>query len=311
MSMSLVHGASLLAAVLAGTASASTLTKDQAIKRFTDANRFYEAAEEAAANKNSAKASAQFQLAAAEYEGILSKGYHNAQIFFNLGNTYYRLGRTGKAVVNYRRAQTLLPRDDGIAANLRQAKALAKDKESAGEISELATLVFFWYFYLNLDELLGAALVSYVVLSLLVLLYVFCRKPWVKVSSAVVGAVFVVLALSLAVKFRQEVVLDRGVVTAKQVAVRYANGAHHKVKFTVHEGADLILRDEQPDDEGHRWVRATFLVDVKIKGQGDEKATVERRTGWAPAEAVERLWARVPVAKPAESAPEPTTSNAE
>ena len=283
-------------------------TKDEAIKRFTDANRQYEAGE-AAAQKDSEEAAARLQKAAQEYEAILAAGYHNGQIFFNLGNTYYRLGNVGKAIANYRGAQTRLPRDAAIAANLRQAKLLIQDKEIPRAVPELVSLAFFWYFYLNLDELLIVTLVAYGLLALLLLVHVFWRRPGLRALSAVCGIVFGVLALSLAVKFRQEAMVSRGVVAAKEATVHYGNGSHYSVKFTVHEGADLIVQDEQSDDEGRRWLKGTFFVDLKTADQ-QETSTAERRSGWLPADAVIKLSLATPTttspptAEPlAESAP--------
>ena len=280
------------------------LTKDDAILRFTDANRAYEAGEAAAAEKKGSDAAARFDQAAREYEAILDRGYHNGQIFFNLANTYYRLGKTGKAIANYRRAQRLLPRDDAIAANLRQASRLIEDKASEGAPPELLTLAFFWYFYLNFDELLSATLAAYGLLALLLLACIFSRRSWLKHLSIWAGVAFGVLAISLAVKCRQDILVQRGVVTAEAATVRYGNGAHYSVKFSVHEGAELIVRDERRDDDGRLWVNATFLVDVKAQG-GNEAASAERRTGWAPADAVEKLsW-------PPRAAPKPEPSGQE
>ena len=277
----------LALAVAAWPALALGLSRDEAIKRFTDANRQYEAGEDAA-QKDSEEAAARFQKAAQEYEAILAAGYHNGQVFFNLGNTYYRLGKVGEAIADYRRAQVLLPRDAAIAANLRQAKLLIQDKEIPRTVPELVSLTFFWHFYLNLDELLVVTLAAYGLLALWLLLYVLWRKPWLRVLSTVCGIVFGVLALSLGVKCHQEVMTHRGVVAAKEATVHYGNGSHYSVKFTVHEGADLIVQDEQPDDDGRRWIKATFFVELKTQDQ-QAAPTAERRSGWLPEDAVIQL----------------------
>jgi len=286
-----------LALLLLFARPALALTKDEAIERFTDAKRFYEAGEEATAAKNSAAAFGQFEKAAKEYEAILAAGYHNGQIFFNLGNVRYRLGCVGEAIANYRRAQLLMPRDADIASNLRQAKLLIQDKEIERKIPELVTLAFFWYFLLNVDELLLTTLLAYGILGTLLLIHIFWRKPWLKVVNIVLAIVFAVLAISLGAKYHREVVLEHGVLIAQEATVRYGNGTHYSVKFTVHEGADLIIQDEQPDDDGRLWTKALFFVDLKTQTQG-EKTTAERRSGWLPAEAVMKLACPAPTPSP-------------
>lgn len=71
---------------------------------FYKANSFYEAGD--------------FKQAAETYEQILSSGYISGNLFYNLGNAYYRSGEKGLAVLNYVRAKTMMPRDPDLRSNL-------------------------------------------------------------------------------------------------------------------------------------------------------------------------------------------------
>jgi tetratricopeptide (TPR) repeat protein len=66
----------------------------------------------------------QFAAAAAEYEEILAQGLGSGNLYFNLGNAYFKAGEKGKAVLNYERARHLLPVDPDVAANLSYARSL-------------------------------------------------------------------------------------------------------------------------------------------------------------------------------------------
>jgi hypothetical protein len=59
--------------------------------------------------------------AAARYEQLLDDGWRAPELFYNLGNAYWRQGDAGRAVLNYRRAQQLAPRDADIRHNLDHA----------------------------------------------------------------------------------------------------------------------------------------------------------------------------------------------
>jgi tetratricopeptide (TPR) repeat protein len=59
-----------------------------------------------------------YSAAAAAYEGAVRSGNCSANLFYNLGNTYARLGQRGRAALNYRRALILDPADAGARANL-------------------------------------------------------------------------------------------------------------------------------------------------------------------------------------------------
>ena len=56
--------------------------------------------------------------AIAGWEALVADGQNQPETLFNLGNAYYRNGNLGKAILTYRRAQRLAPRDPDIRANL-------------------------------------------------------------------------------------------------------------------------------------------------------------------------------------------------
>jgi len=52
-----------------------------------------------------------------EYGKIINSGYESANIYYNLGNAYFRAGKPGEAILNYERAKRLMPRDADCDAN--------------------------------------------------------------------------------------------------------------------------------------------------------------------------------------------------
>ena len=73
-----------------------------------------------------------FKSALSGYDSALKQGVDNGYIYYNLANTYFRLGSYGKAIVNYHRARQLLPRNAEVAANLELAR-----KKAPGSSSEI------------------------------------------------------------------------------------------------------------------------------------------------------------------------------
>ena len=61
--------------------SASVLFAQEEEKLFADGNRFYQ--------------NEQYVLALEQYTGILDQGYENGELFYNIGNTYMKLGELG------------------------------------------------------------------------------------------------------------------------------------------------------------------------------------------------------------------------
>ena len=62
-----------------------------------------------------------------KYEAILKSQVFSKELYYNLGNCYYRTQQIGKAVLNFERALQLAPTDADIQHNLRLAQKLVVD----------------------------------------------------------------------------------------------------------------------------------------------------------------------------------------
>lgn len=82
----------------------------------------YDQAVAAEARGDRAAAMRGFEEAAGGFQSLLEQGYRNASLEYNLGNAYLRLGRLGYAILHYRRALELAPRDPDVRANLELAR---------------------------------------------------------------------------------------------------------------------------------------------------------------------------------------------
>jgi len=102
---------------------------------------------------NQAYENGDYQTAAALYESVLNEDIRSGMIYYNLGNCYVKLGEIGKALVSYRHAQQLLPRDGDLKFNLRYVLDQRKDRIETRDRLPIANAFFFWYFWLSLKEL--------------------------------------------------------------------------------------------------------------------------------------------------------------
>ncbi|NOZ03097.1 MAG: tetratricopeptide repeat protein [FCB group bacterium] len=62
------------------------------------------------------------------YEKILSQGYEHPDLYYNLGNGYYRLGLLGQAVWAYEEGLRFRPRDPDLRFNLELVNAHIRDR---------------------------------------------------------------------------------------------------------------------------------------------------------------------------------------
>jgi tetratricopeptide (TPR) repeat protein len=106
---------------------------------------------------NVAYESGAYDVAITLYRSLVLDGIRDAVVYFNLGNAYYESGQPGLALVNYRRAQQIKPRDAEINTNIARLRAervellsgesnlidrFAASTLSIATISELGWLVF-------------------------------------------------------------------------------------------------------------------------------------------------------------------------
>lgn len=102
---------SLIAVVLLWGTAASSPSADSAFSRATELYR-----------------TGAFGEAAQTLESIVAQGSASGEVYFNLGNAYYRDGNVGRAILAFERALRYLPSDDDVAHNLRLARLRAVDR---------------------------------------------------------------------------------------------------------------------------------------------------------------------------------------
>ena len=77
------------------------------------------------------------------YEGLVEKKHRLPGLYFNLGNSYYKMSRRGEAVASYLKAYMMDPSDPDIKANLGFAMKDNKDQLPLPKFSSIQEKIFF------------------------------------------------------------------------------------------------------------------------------------------------------------------------
>jgi tetratricopeptide (TPR) repeat protein len=206
------------------------------------------------------------------YEQIIVLGNDHQDLYYNLGNAYYRLGRYGHAIWAFEKGLQLSPRDIDIKYNLELVQTRVRDR------IEIPPTIFLlkWYRFVKgnftVSELL---LISVILLTITVLLYNVKRR--FELSSPITTRImigFLILAL-----FGHGVTLDKywefrdmnlGIVVEKEVNV-YSSpyGRADAIIFEIHEGLKLEITQIQDDwfeiillDGKKGWIRKTSILKI-------------------------------------------------
>lgn len=214
-----------------------------------------------------------YQQAIADYKELLQQGV-SAELYYNLGNAYFRTDQITQAVLAYERAHRLSPGDADIRFNLQFARSKTIDK-----ITPQGEMFFVTWFH-SLVELASVDGWAYVGLGalaaslLLFLLWLFPERLWLRQAGFYGAAVLLVVFLLsnlFAYRQRQQLADRRGaIVVAPSVSVKKTPAASGTDEFVIHEGT---------------------RVDITDKGMKDWRAVVlaDGREGWVRTQQIEEI----------------------
>jgi len=214
-----------------------------------------------------------YQEAAILYEKVLEVG-HSSEIYYNLGNCYYRLEKVGPAVLNYERALLLSPGNGDIRHNLELARSKTLDKISPiGEI-----FIVTWYKeiinWLSVDQWATIGVISFILLLIMLCLYLFGKQISIR-KIGFYSSIFLILICILSNFFawnQKHILLNRStaVVMSTSVNVKSTPSESGTDLFVIHEGTKVTIID--PTMKGWKEIR---LDDGK--------------NGWIPTESIEEI----------------------
>lgn len=197
-------------------------------------------------NADDEYAKGNYQQAIKDYQEILKAGV-SSEIYYNLGNAYYRTDNITQALLAYERALQLSPGDNDIRFNLQYARSKTIDKITP------ETEMFFvtWYHSLvnftSVDRWANTAIVSIVMALLLILVFLFAPQMWARKSGFYGSAVFLLLfAFANLFAFQQKHELETkqgAIVIAPTVNVKKTPAASGTDVFVIHEGTRVDITD--------------------------------------------------------------------
>ena len=198
------------------------------------------------ADADSAYVNGNYQEAIKVYESLLKQG-ESAELYYNLGNAYYRTENITRAVLNYERALLLSPGDGDIRFNLQIARSKTIDKI----VPESEMFFVTWYRSLvnimSVDGWGRMALVSLALVIVLFLVYLFSARVWVqKVGFFGGGILLVVFVFSNFFAWQQcQQLLNRegAIVVAPSVTVKSTPAQNGTDLFILHEGTKVVITD--------------------------------------------------------------------
>jgi len=188
----------------------------------------------------------EYREAIESYMTVVGSGLVSAELYFNLGNAFFRTGDFPRAILFYERARRLSPKDEDILMNLGIANTRITDR------FEVMPDVFFVRWWKNFSEIFsrdGWAVVFLVLvfISVLCLAWYFLSFTYDRKKLAfytfLLFLIFSATALGSAIQQHREQTRPTGIIMTNRVDVS-STPQISRPQFTIHAGTKVDILDE-------------------------------------------------------------------
>ena len=198
------------------------------------------------AEADSAYAQGHYQQAAKQYEELLKQGV-SVDLYYNLGNAYYRMDEMPRSVLNYERALMLSPGDRDVRFNLQMARSKTIDKITPESEMFFVT----WYHSLvnftSVDGWARLALITLTLAIVLVLVYLFTQPVWLRKAgffgAFALLAVFIVANIFAYAQKQSFVERCGAIIMVPAATVKSTPAKQGTDLFILHEGTRVDITD--------------------------------------------------------------------
>jgi tetratricopeptide (TPR) repeat protein len=203
--------------------------------------------EETISKAGKAYSSGQYSEAAEAYKSVIDGGYESSDLYYNLGNAYFKMQDYPNSILWYERAKKLDPGNENVDFNLNVANTKISDK-----IDPIPELFYKrWYknliFSLSVDTWARLTIISLFLSLAGFILYqisriLFLRKAgfWAGLSLVVISLFFLLFAWSGHYYLTSD---DEGIVFSATITAKSSPDDNSTDLFVLHEGTKVVLLD--------------------------------------------------------------------
>lgn len=213
----------------------------------------------------------EFRNAVTLYDSVIKSGYEAPEVYYNLGNSFYKLGQTTDAIINYERALLLSPEDEDIKYNLSTANNQVLDN-----IDELPVL-FINNWFKSLVRLMPSnnwALISILTFTLFLIffsIYVFSKRRGIKKFCFWTSILWILLSVNSFIYsgIQKKILIEHAIaiIYSPTVTLKSSPDESGTDLFLLHEGTKVQVTDSLGDwreirlaDGNIAWLKYSDIV---------------------------------------------------
>ncbi|HUH46507.1 MAG TPA: tetratricopeptide repeat protein [Arenibacter sp.] len=215
-----------------------------------------------------------YEEAVESYLHILESGEHSAELYFNLGNTYYKLDSIAPSIYYFEKALLLKPNDKDVLNNLTYARNMTLDAIEPLPQTTLSKIYKGITNYLSFDQWAYLAVVFMVLFVSLYIAFYYSKFSMQKRFAFIGSMMSLILSLAMALLAYLEYgdfTSERpAVVFAEQTSIKSEPNNRSQPVFDLHAGTKVDVLDQLNDwkkiqlsDGKSGWVLSEDIKELK------------------------------------------------
>ncbi len=200
---------------------------------------------------NTAYSKGEYDKAVKLYETVKNKGLEAPELYFNLGNSYYKTNNIALAILNYERAKKLNPDNEDFNFNLKLAGQKIEDK------IDVAPQLFLTQWKNSLLDLMtekgwSMLCILLIIISLLLFaVYVTTRNRSLKQLGFFGGTILIISSVLTFFAAQHKYNLTKNgsdaIITAAAITVTGSPSEKGSKLFVIHEGTKVSITQEDAE----------------------------------------------------------------
>ena len=185
------------------------------------------------------------------YKELIEQNGESAEVYYNLGNTYYRLNKTASAILYYERALLFDPGNKDILFNLEIAKLKTVDKIESVDEFFLSSGINNIRNKAGTTQWSTTAAISFLLIITCLFLFFFSRKIFLKKIGFFVGLILIIICLfaNIFAYQQKKKLLERNtaIIFSPTTTIKSSPDSSGTDLFILHEGTKVEIKSKLGD----------------------------------------------------------------
>ena len=194
---------------------------------------------------NTAYTNAAYKQAQEAYLEAIAAGEISSALYYNLGNTYYRLNQVAESIYYFEKGLQLAPDDPDLQNNIRFAQNMTVDAIEQLPLTQITAWQQAWITSLSLAQWSLLSVVFIWLFFLLIMAYMIQKTVRAKKRLFVLGVCFAFLSLgafsTAYVNHYQTTNTVYAIVFSERIDVKTEPNTQSELAFTLHEGTKVEI----------------------------------------------------------------------